>query len=48
MSLHVAHGPHLKADVRKSVIEHGACFGLAIGLLMVAAVAIQWVLHLVP
>jgi hypothetical protein len=43
MSLHPVHERPFK-----SVVEHGACFGLAIGLLMVAAVAIQWILHLVP
>ncbi|HEX7761272.1 MAG TPA: hypothetical protein VF459_17325 [Caulobacteraceae bacterium] len=48
MSLQTAHGPHGKAAAHKSVVEHGACFGLAIGVLMVAAVAIQWLLHLVP
>ncbi len=56
MSLHSVHsgqhhGPHLGASAKrytKSVVEHGACFGLAAGLLMVAAVAIQWVLHFVP
>jgi len=54
MSLHSVHnGPHHNhgIDTRrytKSVVEHGACFGLAAGLLMVAAVAIQWLLHFVP
>jgi hypothetical protein len=43
MSLH-------PADDRptKSVVEHGACFGLTAVLLMVAAVGIQWILHLFP
>ena len=48
MSLQTAHGLHTKVAVPKSVVEHGACFGLAIGVLMVAAVVIQWLLHLVP
>ncbi|MDR3509141.1 MAG: hypothetical protein P4L64_14705 [Caulobacteraceae bacterium] len=32
----------------KSVAEHGACFGVAIIALAAAAVALQWILHLVP
>ncbi len=43
MSLHPAHDRYTK-----SVVEHGACFGLAAALMMVAAVGIQWILHLVP
>jgi hypothetical protein len=33
---------------RKSVLEHGACFGTFIALLTIVAVGLQWVLHLVP
>jgi hypothetical protein len=43
MSLHPVHEPR-----HKSVMEHGACFGLAVAALMAVAVALQWVLHLVP
>jgi hypothetical protein len=43
MSLHPAHN-----RPAKSVAEHGACFGLAVAMLLAAAVGIQWVLHLVP
>jgi hypothetical protein len=43
MSLHPAN-----ERPTKSVMEHGACFGLTAALLMVAAVGIQWVLHLLP
>ncbi len=48
MSLHPAHDRYVKSVIPKSVVEHGACFGLAAAMLMFAAVAIQWVLHLVP
>ncbi|WP_304171011.1 hypothetical protein [Phenylobacterium aquaticum] len=33
---------------RTSLIEHGACFGLAVAVLAGAAVALQWLFHLVP
>ncbi len=32
----------------KSVAEHGLCFGTALAGLVLAALAIQWLLHLVP
>ncbi len=43
MSLHQA------ADrPAKSVAEHGVCFGLTLSALVIAALAIQWILQLVP
>lgn len=33
---------------RGSLVEHGACFGLAVTVLAAAAVALQWLFHLVP
>ena len=32
----------------KSVIEHGACFGLALGGLIAVTFAIQWLLNAAP
>ncbi len=43
MSLHHATGRPIK-----SVAEHGVCFGLTGAGLVFAALAIQWILHLVP
>ena len=43
MSLHQATGRPVK-----SVAEHGLCFGLTGVGLVVVAIAIQWVLHLLP
>lgn len=31
-----------------SLIEHSACFGLTAAILFAAAVALQWLFHLVP
>ena len=43
MSLHHATGRPVK-----SVTEHGVCFGTALAGLVLAALAIQWLLHLIP
>ncbi len=43
MSLHQATGHPFK-----SVAEHGVCFGVILAGLVGAALAIQWVLHLLP
>ena len=43
MSLHQATGRPVK-----SVAEHGLCFGTALAGLVIAALAIQWLLHLLP
>jgi len=33
---------------RTSLVEHGACFGLAVAVLAGAAVALQWLFQFVP
>lgn len=33
---------------RTSLVEHGACFGIAVAVLAAAAVALQWLFQFVP
>jgi hypothetical protein len=43
MALHDAGDPH-----HKSLAEHGVCFGTVLVVLAAIALALQWVLHLMP